>query len=105
MATSSANLGLLWKECTVPDAVRAARRTGFAAVEYHWPYETHPETSAEELADVLREIRLPLLGINTRRGNVGAGEFGLSALTGRDAEARKAIDQALTYNQCNIIWG
>jgi hydroxypyruvate isomerase len=40
---------------------------------------------------------LPLLGLNTRRGNLAAGENGLSALPGRGSEARAAIDEALEY--------
>ena len=36
-----------------------------------------------------------MLGLNTRRGDVAAGETGLAALPGREAEARAAIDEAL----------
>jgi hydroxypyruvate isomerase len=38
-----------------------------------------------------------MLGLNTRRGDVSGGENGLSALPGREAEARAAIDEALAY--------
>lgn len=93
MTRFSANLGFLWADLPLPDAVRAAQAAGFDAVEAHWPYET----SADDLADVLRETGLPLLGINTRRGDVAAGENGLSALPGREMEAREAIDEALDY--------
>ena len=87
----SANLGFLWADRPLPDAIRAAHAAGFAAVECHWPYET---PAAETLA-ALRETGLVMLGLNTRRGN--AGENGLSALPGREAEARAAIDEALAY--------
>ncbi|HHB80584.1 MAG TPA: isomerase, partial [Aliiroseovarius sp.] len=43
----------------------------------------------------LFETGLPMLGLNTARG--GRGEFGLSALPGREVEARAAIDDALSY--------
>ena len=36
-----------------------------------------------------------MLGLNTARGNVTAGENGLAALVDREEEARDAIDQAL----------
>ena len=36
-----------------------------------------------------------MLGLNTARGNVAAGENGLAALVDREEEARDAIDQAL----------
>lgn len=89
----SANLGFLFRDLSLPDAIRAAKRHGFAGVELHWPYDTDPAVAAEALA----ETGLPLLGINTARGNVEAGDFGLSALPYREAEARAAIDQAIGW--------
>lgn len=89
----SANLGFLFRDMPLADAIRAAKRTGFDAVEMHWPYETDPAT----VADALSETGMPLLGINTARGNVEAGDFGLSALPGREAEAQAAIDQAVAW--------
>ena len=89
----SANLGFLFRDLALPDAIRAAKRHGFAAVEMHWPYDTDTSVVAEALA----ETGLPLLGINTARGDVGAGDFGLSALPGREAEARAAIEQAVAW--------
>lgn len=89
----SANLGFLWNDRPLPEAIRAAKAAGFDAVECHWPYET----AEEDIIAALRDTGLPLLGLNTSRGNVGAGENGLSALPGREAEALAAIDQALTY--------
>lgn len=91
MIRFSANLGFLWTELPITEAVRRAKAAGFDAVEAHWPYDTPPA----DLAAVLAETGLPLLGINTIRG--GQGENGLSALPGREAEARAAIDQALDY--------
>ncbi|MFW2543461.1 hydroxypyruvate isomerase family protein [Primorskyibacter sp. 2E107] len=89
----SANLGFLWKELTLPDAIRAARAAGFDAVECHWPYDT----SVAQTQQALAETGLKMLGLNTVRG--AAGENGLSALPGREADARVAIDQALGYAQ------
>ena len=40
---------------------------------------------------------MTMLGLNTVRGDVDAGENGLSALPGREAEARAAIDEAIAY--------
>lgn len=91
----SANLGFLWTDLPLPDAIRAAKSAGFDAVEMHWPYET----PAEEVKAALDETGLPLMGLNTSRGDVAAGENGLSALPGREDEARAAITQALNYAQ------
>lgn len=87
----SANLGFLWAELPLPQAIRAAARAGFDAVECHWPYETPPA----DVAAALAETGLPLLGLNTRRG--AEGENGLSALPGREVEARAEIDRAIAY--------
>lgn len=89
----SANLGFLWSELSLPDAVRAASRAGFDAVECHWPYAV----PAEQLRSALSDTGLPMLGLNTSRGNTAAGENGLSALAGRIDEARQAIDEAIAY--------
>lgn len=87
----SANLGFLWTELSLPDAIRSAKAAGFAAVECHWPYETDPQA----VADALAETGPPMLSLNTRRGR--PGENGLSALPGREGEARDAIAEAFRY--------
>jgi 2-dehydrotetronate isomerase len=89
----SANLGFLWADRPLPDAIRAAKAAGFDAVELHWPYDV----PAADVAAALRETGLPCLGLNTRRGDVARGENGLAALPGREAQARASIDEALAY--------
>ncbi|MEP6356288.1 MAG: TIM barrel protein [Hyphomicrobiales bacterium] len=91
MTKFSANLGFLWSELSLVDGIRAAKLAGFDAVECHWPYETPPQ----DVADVLEETGLVMLGLNTVCG--GENEKGLSALPGREQEAREAIDQAIAY--------
>ena len=91
MTRFSANLGFLWTELAMPDAIGAARAAGFSAVECHWPYDEDPAAIRAALA----ETGLPMLGLNTRRGP--PGENGLAALPGREEEARAAIDEALDY--------
>lgn len=89
----SANLGFLFTAHALPDAVRAAHRAGFDAVECHSPYSV----PAPVLRAALAETGLPLLALNTPPGNLAAGDFGLAALPGREAEARAAIDDAVAY--------
>ena len=93
MTKLSANLGFLWAEHSLPDAIRAAAAAGFEAVECHWPYEYGPR----EVNSALSETGLEMLGLNTVRGNLQAGENGLCALVDREDDARAAIDQALEY--------
>ena len=71
----------------------AAAKTGFDAVECHWPFEV----PSSEIMAALPATKLPMLGLNTRRGNVDAGDFGLAACVGREDEARRHIDEAVDY--------
>ena len=91
----SANLGFLWNDRPLPNAIRAAGAAGFDAVECHWPYDV----PAEAVKSALDETGLKMLGLNTRRGDVGTGDNGLSAIPEREGEARAAIDEAIAYAQ------
>lgn len=90
---ASANLGFLWSDLPLPQAIRNAAAYGFDAVECHWPYAHDPDG----IRAALDETGLPMLGLNTSRGDTSAGENGLSALIGREADARGAIDQAVSF--------
>ncbi|MEM9497897.1 MAG: TIM barrel protein [Pseudomonadota bacterium] len=93
MSRFSANLGFLWSDLPLTDAILAARTAGFSAVECHWPYDT----PAEQVREVLHLAGLPMLSINTRPGRVEDGEFGLAALTGRQGESESVIKEAIDY--------
>lgn len=91
--TFSANLGFLFTEHALPDAVRAAKAAGFAAVECHFPF-------AHDTGDVkaaLEDTGLAMLALNTMPGDLSVGDFGLAAVPGREADARAAIAQAVAY--------
>ncbi len=95
MTKFSANLGFLWNNLPLPDAIHAAKNAGFDAVECHWPYDYE----VEQVRQALSDTGLQMLGLNTRRGDVKGGENGLSALPGRETDARAAIDEAIDYAQ------
>lgn len=87
----SANLGFLWTDRALPDAIYAAASAGFDAVECHWPYDS----DSALVTAALKETGLPMVGINTHKG--GAGMFGLSALPDQRIDARDAIITAINY--------
>lgn len=93
MPNFSANLGFLWTELTLPDAIRAARQAGFSAVECHWPYDVTPA----EVNLALSETGMIMTGINTRQGVNGLDDFGVTAMPNREDEARSYIDEAIAY--------
>lgn len=93
MTQFSANLGFLWTELSLPEAIAAAGKAGFGAVECHWPYAT----AAIDTKKALLSSGLSMLGINTQRGDVVAGDNGVAAIVGRESEARQYIDEAIAY--------
>lgn len=89
----SANLGLLWTEFSQIDAIYKAKESGFDAVEFQYPYQYE----AKEIKKALDEVQLPVMGINTVKGNVEKGDNGLLAVPSRVSEAKEAILQAFEY--------
>ncbi len=92
MIRFSANLGFLWTDLRLPDAIRVAGAAGFDAVECHMPYETEPA----EIVDALDETGLTMMSLNTRLGG-RTDDFGVAAIPGREAEARRLIEEAVAY--------
>ncbi|KAA8998559.1 hydroxypyruvate isomerase family protein [Affinibrenneria salicis] len=93
MPKFAANLSMMFTELPFLDRFQAAAQAGFQAVEYLFPYE-YP---AQELAEKLRLHGLSQVLFNSAPGDVPAGEWGLTALPGREEEARRDIRQALEY--------
>ncbi|OBW92105.1 hydroxypyruvate isomerase [Gallibacterium genomosp. 3] len=93
MPKFAANLSMMFKEVPFLDRFEAAAKAGFKYVEYLFPYE-YP---AAELKAKLDQYGLKQVLFNTAPGNVAAGEWGVSAIPGREAESHRDIDQALEY--------
>ena len=87
----SANLGYLFTEHPLVDAIARAAEAGFKAVECQRPYHV----PAAQVRQACIEAAIPMLAINTAKGE--HGQFGLSALPDAIHEARQAIDQAVDY--------
>ena len=93
MRRFSANLGFLFHERPEVERIAAAAAAGFPAVEMHWPYAV----PAADMKAALARSGVTMLGINTPVGNAAAGDFGLGAVPGREAEFRQAFETSLTY--------
>ncbi|MEJ2742432.1 MAG: TIM barrel protein [Gammaproteobacteria bacterium] len=93
MPRFSANLGFLWTELSLPDAVRRAAAVGFDAVECHFPYNNDPL----RIKEALEETHLSMLSINTSLGINGTDDFGVLARVDRQDEAKHCIDKAIEY--------
>jgi 2-dehydrotetronate isomerase len=95
MLRFAANLTMMYGEYAFPDRFAAAARDGFTAVEYLFPYE-YP---AKHLAAWLKENGLTQVLFNAPPGDWAAGERGLAAVPGKEAEFRTAMKTALDYAQ------
>lgn len=100
MPRFSANLSILFCELPFMERFAAAKEAGFQAVECWFPYEH----GSEEVARLLRDLELEMVGINSAHG--GPHEWGLAALPGREDEFLKSVDQALDCavrcNRCAV---
>ncbi|MGW5957564.1 hydroxypyruvate isomerase [Methylorubrum thiocyanatum] len=93
MPRFAANLSLLFTEVPLRDRFAAAHAAGFTAVEMQFPYA---EAKAV-LAARLTETGLPLVLHNLPPGDWAAGERGIAALPGREAEFREGVARAIDY--------
>jgi hydroxypyruvate isomerase len=93
MPRFAANLAYLFTERPFMERFAAAAAAGFRAVELQFPYDFAPSAVRAEL----ERHGLAMLGINTPPGRREAGEFGLAAVAGREADFAVLFRQALDY--------
>lgn len=95
MPKFAANLTMMFNELPFPDRFAAAAKAGFRAVEFLFPFD-HPPT---EVARWLRDNGLINVLFNMPPGDWAAGERGIAALPGREAEFRAGVAKAIEYAQ------
>ncbi len=93
MPKFAANLSMMFSEVPFLDRFAAAADCGFKAVEYLFPYD-HP---AEVVAERLQTARVLQALFNMPPGDWNAGERGMAALPGREADFAKSLDTAVSY--------
>lgn len=93
MPRFAANLSLLFTDLPFPERFAAAAACGFAGVEFQFPYAFPAADIRARLADA---GVTPVL-FNVSPGDFAAGDRGLAAVPGREAEFRASLDQALDY--------
>jgi hydroxypyruvate isomerase len=93
MPRFAANLSMMFTELDFLDRFAAARRAGFEAVEFLFPYD-YP---AAELRRRLDDNGLTQALFNMPPGDWQNGERGIAALPGRQTAFRDSVKQALDY--------
>jgi hydroxypyruvate isomerase len=93
MPRFSANLSFLFTEVDFTERFAAARRAGFAAVEFHFPYAHEPAV----LDAAVRDAGTNVVLFNLPAGDWAGGERGIACLPGREAEFREGVARAIDY--------
>lgn len=93
MPKFAANLTMLFTEVPFLERFALARKAGFTHVEYLFPYPF----KAEELKAELDKHGLQQVLFNLPSGDWAAGDRGIGASPGREAEFRGGVPKAIEY--------
>lgn len=93
MPKFAANLSMMFNEYDFPQRFAAAAKSGFEAVEFLFPYDYSPA----EVSTWLKDNQLKNILFNLPPGDWAAGERGIAALPGREAEFRDGVAKAIEY--------
>ncbi|WP_258361100.1 hydroxypyruvate isomerase [Moorella sulfitireducens (nom. illeg.)] len=93
MPKFAANLTMLFTELPFLERFNAARKAGFNAVEFLFPYDF----SLDAIKTSLAENNLRVVLFNLPAGNWAAGERGIAADPGRTEEFRAGVRQAVEW--------
>jgi hydroxypyruvate isomerase len=84
---------MLFTEHAFLERFAAARKAGFRAVEYQYPYDFAPL----EVAGAARDAGLEVVLHNMPRGDPARGEHGTACLPGRAGRFREDLERAIEY--------
>ena len=93
MPKLAANLTMLYNEVDFLDRFEAAAKSGFAGVEYLFPY-AYPK---EQLAERLAKHKLTQVLHNLPAGDWAAGERGIACHPNRVSEFQDGVGKAIDY--------
>ena len=93
MPRFAANVSTLFTELGFLERFAAARKAGFRAVEYQYPYDFAPA----EVARAAREAGLEVVLHNMPQGDSALGERGTACLAGREQRFRDDLERAIEY--------
>ena len=93
MLRFASSINLMFNEVPLPERFGFAKAAGFDAVEVQYPYAMPIETMTAAIAASGVEVVL----MNTPQGDAAAGERGLGAVPGREADFEQAFAKALDY--------
>ena len=99
MPRFAANLTMMFNEWPFLDRFAAAAQAGFTDVEFLFPYDH----TADVVGETLRSAGLTPVLFNLPPGDSAAGERGMAAIPGREAELDAALERALPYAEATGV--
>ena len=93
MPRFAANVSTLFTEAGFLERFAAARKAGFRAVEYQYPYDF----AAAEVARAVREAGVEVVLHNMPPGEPQRDERGTACLPGREQRFREDLERAIEY--------
>lgn len=102
MPRFAANLHYLFSEFPFMQRFEAAAKAGFRGVEFQVPYDY----DVAELRAALRANDLTMVLFDAPMGDWSAGDRGLAAVPGREAEFREGLPRAARYAEalgCDLV--
>ena len=91
------NCSLLFTELPFLERPAAARRAGFDAVEFWWPFSVSvpPDAEVDQFIAAIGDAGVQLVGLNFAAGDMASGDRGLVSWPGRSTEFRDNVDLAV----------
>jgi hydroxypyruvate isomerase len=91
------NLSLLFTELPLLQRPAAAKKAGFDAVEFWWPWPSAvpPDGEVDRFATAIEDAGVSLVGLNFFAGDMPGGDRGLVSWPGRSSEFQDSIDVAV----------
>lgn len=88
------NLSILFTELPLLERPQAAKRAGFDAVEFWWPFPVAvpSDDEVEEFISAITDSGVQLVGLNFFAGDMPGGDRGLVSWPARSAEFRDNVD-------------
>jgi len=88
------NCSLIFTELPFLERPAAARRAGFDAVEFWWPFTVSvpADDEVDQFVSAIGDAGVQLVGLNFAAGDMGAGDRGLVSWLGRSTEFRDNVD-------------
>jgi hydroxypyruvate isomerase len=88
------NTSILFTELPALERPAAARRAGFGAVEFWWPFDVAvpADSAVDAFVTAIRDAGVQLIGLNFAAGDMPGGDRGLVSWPARSGEFRDNVD-------------